>query len=124
MSAAHAPVDGSQVASERPRAVALTRAAYVVNLSYLPWFWVTFAAGYWVYSWFDLEPGATAITDAGIRGWLALTAWALSASLPSWFGTRFAIRARRAGGGRAAAGALMLNLVFIVGFLVLILLTG
>lgn len=124
MSAADVPVDGSQVASERPRAVALTRAAYVVNLSYLLWFWVTFAAGYWVYSWFDLEPGATALTDEGIRGWIALTAWALSASVPSWLGTRFAIRALRAGGLKSAVGALILNLVFIVGFSVLILLSG
>ena len=36
----------------------LTVWSYVVNLAYVAWFWVMFAAGYWVYSWFDLDPSA------------------------------------------------------------------
>lgn len=67
------PLDGAPLASARPQALALTRVAYQVNLTYLLWFWITFTAGYWVYSWFDLEPGVDTLPDAGGEGWIALT---------------------------------------------------
>jgi hypothetical protein len=124
MSTATGPLDSSQLASGRSPAFALIRVAYLVNLTYLVWFWVTFAAGYWVYSWFDLEPGVDSLPDAGVGGWIALFGWALVASLPSWFGTRFAVRAGRAGGGKVATIALILNLVVVVGFFSWILLGG
>lgn len=79
------PLDGAPLASARPQALALTRVAYLVNLTYLLWFWITFTAGYWVYSWFDLEPGVDTLPDAGGEGWIALTGWVRRSVLPIRF---------------------------------------
>lgn len=124
MSTANVPLSGPGPTSTKSRARTLRDAAYKVNLAYLLWFWITFAAGYWVYSWFDLDPAGNSLADEGFGGWAALIAWGLFASVPSWFGAWFAVRATREGGGRSAAVALSLNLVIVAGFLVWILLSG
>lgn len=124
MPTAHDALSGPVVPSKEPRSRTLIRAAYAVNLAYVLWFWVTFAAGYWVYSLFGLDPSVDSLKSAGGLGWIALVMWALAASVPSWFGARFAVRAVRAGGRGSATVALILNVVFVVAFLVWIIVAG
>jgi hypothetical protein len=124
VSTENVPAPGPAPISTKSRAQTLRGNAYKVNLAYLLWFWITFAAGYWVYSWFDLDPSVDRLADHGLGGRVALTAWALFASVPSWFGARFALRSMREGGGRSAGVALAVNLVLVAGFLVWILLSG
>lgn len=113
--------DPRPTASEQPGA-GLTMRAYVVNLAYIAWFWVMFAAGYWVYSWFDLDPSAAqSLRDAGLAGWAAALGYALVATSPSWVGAWLAGRARAVGAGRAATIALVVNLVVGSGLLVAVL---
>ncbi|MCB2175645.1 MAG: hypothetical protein KQH57_07540 [Actinomycetales bacterium] len=110
--------DPQPTAPEQPGA-GLTRRAYVVNLAYVAWFWVMFAAGYWVYSWFDLDPSAgQPLRDAGLAGWVATIGYALVATSPSWVGAWFAGRARVVGAGRAGTIALVVNLVVGAGLFV------
>lgn len=119
MSATHttAPVHGSPSAGSRART--LTLAAYLVNLTYLVWFWVAFAAGYWVASWFGIDPVEASITDQGVLGWLAAIGLGLFAALPSLTGIVLAVRAKRAGAGAAATVAIVLNLVIPIGWVAL-----
>ena len=105
--------------STRSRARTLTLAAYLVNLSYVVWFWVMFAGGYWVASWFGIDPVEESITDQGVLGWLAAVGLGLVAALPSLIGAVLAVRARRAGAGAAATVALILNLALPIGWIAL-----
>lgn len=119
MSATHTapPVHGSSSAGSRART--LTLAAYLVNLTYLVWFWVAFAAGYWVASWFGIDPVEASITDQGVLGWLAAIGLGLFAALPSLTGAVLAVRARHAGAGAAAIVALVVNLAIPIGWIAL-----
>jgi hypothetical protein len=114
-----APIDGS--------AQSLTIMAFLAPLTYLIWFWVMFAAGYWLTDLFDAYPSsstAPALASMGVGGWLANLAYFVVLALPSWVGAGLAVRARRQGGGAAALVALGLNLLLIVGCLVLGLVSG
>jgi hypothetical protein len=102
----------------------LTVWSYVVNVAYLAWFWVMFAASYWVYSLFDLDPGAgDVLSSEGALGWLAAMVFGVVTALPSWVGAWLALRARTAGAGVAAVISLVLNLMLAVGYLALVILT-
>ena len=83
------------------------------------WFWVMFAGGYWVASWFGIDPVEESITDQGVLGWLAAVGLGLVAALPSLIGAVLAVRARRAGAGAAATVALILNLALPIGWIAL-----
>lgn len=115
----HAAGAGGETTPEGHR---LTVVSYVVNLGYVVWFWVMFAAGYWVYSWFGLDPSSSALSDAGAGGWLAALGYGLVVGLPSWIGAWVAQRAYRVGGGLAAMVALVVNLVIAVAWLTAVLL--
>ncbi len=124
MSVPTVPKSGPTPTSTPQPGAGLVRRAYLVNLVYLAWFWVMFAAGYWVYSWFDLDPSAGGwLGDAGPVGWVAALGYAAVATIPSWVGAVLAGRARRAGAGRAATVALVVNLVVGAALLVVVLLT-
>jgi hypothetical protein len=97
----------------------LTLAAYLVNLTYLAWFWVMFMGGYWVASWFGIDPVEESITDQGVLGWLAAIGLGLVAALPSLVGVLLAVRAKRAGAGTAATVALVINLMVPIGWIAL-----
>jgi tetrahydromethanopterin S-methyltransferase subunit E len=103
---------------------ALTTWSYAVNLAYLVWLPVMFVAGYWVYSWFGLEPGMDTLSSAGFLGWLATLGFGLVTTLPSWCGAWLAVRARRVGGHMAAVVALVLNLLLAVGYTLVVLVGG
>lgn len=98
------------------KARTLTLAAYLVNLAYVVWFWVMFAGGYWVASWFGIDPVEESITDQGLLGWLAAIGLGLVAALPSLVGVVLAVRAKRAGAGTAATVALVVNIALPVGW--------
>jgi hypothetical protein len=107
-------------ASARPGRT-LTVWSYLVNLAYLAWFWVMFAAGYWVYSLFDLDPSAgDELSSEGVLGWSAAMVFGVVTALPSWVGAWLALRARAAGAGVAAVISLVLNLLIAVGYLALV----
>jgi hypothetical protein len=72
--------------ADRSRARSLTLAAYVVNLGYLVWFWVMFIGGYWVASWFGIDPVEESITDQGVLGWLAAFGLGVVSAVPSLVG--------------------------------------
>ncbi len=97
----------------------LTAAAYLVNLTYLVWFWVMFVAGYWVASWFGIDPSSESITDQGVLGVLAAIGLGLVAALPSLYGLLLAVRAKRAGAGVAATVAIVLNIAIMLGWVAL-----
>jgi hypothetical protein len=101
------------------KARTLTLAAYLVNLAYVVWFWVMFAGGYWVASWFGVDPVEESITDQGLLGWLAAIGLGLVAALPSLVGVVLAVRAKRAGAGRAATVALVMNIALPIGWVAL-----
>ena len=101
------------------KARTLTLAAYLVNLAYVVWFWVMFAGGYWVASWFGIDPVEESITDQGLLGWLAAIGLGLVAALPSLVGVVLAVRAKRAGAGAAATVALVLNIALPIGWVAL-----
>jgi hypothetical protein len=104
---------------------ALTVWSYLVDFGYLVWFWVMLAAGYWVYSWFDMEPGmGDSLTDAGVLGWLTAVGVTAAVVLPSIIGAWLALRARRAGAGLGATVALGLNVLIVLGYVVLTLVMG
>ena len=101
------------------KARTLTLAAYLVNLAYVVWFWVMFAGGYWVASWFGIDPVEESITDQGVLGWLAAIGLGLVAALPSLVGAVLAVRAKRAGAGTAATVALIINIMLPIGWIAL-----
>ena len=101
------------------RARTLTLAAYLVNLAYVVWFWVMFAGGYWVASWFGIDPAQESLTDQGLLGVLAAIGLGLVAAIPSLVGVFFAVRAKRAGAGAAATVALVLNIALPIGWVAL-----
>ena len=111
MSTAHIPLPGRRAQPTSSKPHALTLAAYLVNLTYIVWFWVMFAAGYWVASWFGIDPVEASITDQGALGWLAVIGLGLVAALPSFIGVALAVRAKRVGAGAAATVALVLNIL-------------
>ena len=89
----------------------LTAWAYLVQLAYIPWLMVMFAAGYAVYAMFDVEPGlGVDLFDQGFPGRLANIAFYALLALPNWVGAAFGARSRKAGGGRAATIAMWQNL--------------
>mgnify|MGYP003450519347 FL=1 len=105
--------------ADRSRARSLTLAAYVVNLGYLVWFWVMFIGGYWVASWFDIDPVEESITDQGVLGWLAAFGLGVVSAVPSLVGAFLAVRAKRAGAGTAATVALVINILVPIGWIAL-----
>ena len=119
MSATQYETQEHRAPSAGTRARSLTLAAYLVNLGYLVWFWVMFAAGYWVASWFGIDPAEQSLTDQGVLGWLAAIGTGLVAALPSLVGVLLAIRAKRLGAGVAATWALVLNIALPIGWVVL-----
>ncbi|HOB80780.1 MAG TPA: hypothetical protein PLO87_02615, partial [Ornithinibacter sp.] len=93
MSATSVTTQDRQHAADRSRARSLTLAAYVVNLGYLVWFWVMFIGGYWVASWFGIDPVEESITDQGVLGWLAAFGLGVVSAVPSLVGAFLAVRA-------------------------------
>lgn len=90
----------------------LTIWAYLVQLAYLPWLMVMFAAGYAVYALFGVEPGlGVDLFDQGLLGRLANIAFYAALALPNWIGAALAARSRSVGGGRPATIALWQNLL-------------
>lgn len=108
-----------QHAADRSRARSLTLAAYVVNLGYLVWFWVMLIGGYWVASWFGIDPVEESITDQGVLGWLAAFGLGVVSAVPSLVGAFLAVRAKRAGAGTAATVALVINILVPIGWIAL-----
>jgi len=94
MSATSVTTQDRQHAADRSRARSLTLAAYVVNLGYLVWFWVMFIGGYWVASWFGIDPVEESITDQGVLGWLAAFGLGVVSAVPSLVGAFLAVRAK------------------------------
>jgi phosphotransferase system glucose/maltose/N-acetylglucosamine-specific IIC component len=119
MSATHTTPSVHGTPSTGTSAHTLTLAAYLVNLGYVLWFWVAFAAGYWVASWFGIDPAQASITDQGVLGWLAAIGLGVFAALPSLLGILLAVRAKRAGAGAAATVALVLNIALPLGWIAL-----
>ena len=111
--------EAQHAAPTSSRARTLTRAAYVVNLAYVVWFWVMFAGAFWVASWFGIDPVEESIFDQGVLGWAAGIGTLLVAALPSLVGAYLAVRAKRAGAGTAATVALILNLALPIGWIAL-----
>ena len=105
--------------ADRSRARSLTLAAYVVNLGYLVWFWVMFIGGYWVASWFGIDPVEESITDQGVLGWLAAFGLGVVSAVPSLVGAFLAVRAKCAGAGTAATVALVINILVPIGWIAL-----
>lgn len=105
--------------ADRSRARSLTLAAYVVNLGYLVWFWVMLIGGYWVASWFGIDPVEESITDQGVLGWLAAFGLGVVSAVPSLVGAFLAVRAKRAGAGTAATVALVINILVPIGWIAL-----
>ena len=113
----HSP---SPVAPEESPSRIWTSMAYLSLLAYLVWLPVMFVMGYWVTSWFDVDPGSgPTMADQGVLGWLANLGLAVLAGLPAWLGAGAAIRSRHLGGRTAPLVALVLTvlvaLVFLVG---------
>ena len=119
MSATPVPTQDQHHPTTTSRARTLTLAAYLVNLTYVVWFWVMFAGGYWVASWFGIDPVEESITDQGVLGWLAAIGLGLVAALPSLIGVVLAVRAKRAGAGTAATLALVINIMLPIGWIAL-----
>ena len=119
MSATSVTTQDRQHAADRSRARSLTLAAYVVNLGYLVWFWVMFIGGYWVASWFGIDPVEESITDQGVLGWLAAFGLGVVSAVPSLVGAFLAVRAKRAGAGTAATVALVINILVPIGWIAL-----
>jgi hypothetical protein len=119
MSATHTTPPVHRAPSAGSSARSLTLAAYLVNLAYVLWFCVAFAAGYWVASWFGIDPVEASITDQGVLGWLAAIGLGLFAALPSLAGILLAVRGKRAGAGVAATVALVLNIALPLGWIAL-----
>ena len=119
MSATHTTPPVHSAPSAGSGARSLTLAAYLVNLAYVLWFWGAFAAGYWVASWFGIDPVEASITDQGVLGWLAAIGLGLFAALPSLLGILLAVRAKHAGAGAAATVALVLNIALPLGWIAL-----
>lgn len=117
MGVVHMAVPGS-VQDDGPRR--WTVRAFLMPLTYLVWFWVVFALGYWVTDMFDAYPSTdTPLVQTGLDGILANVGYGLVAALPSWIGVWLAVRARREGAGTAAIAALLLNLVMGIGMFAL-----
>lgn len=92
-------------------------------VTYLLWFWVSFAFGYFITdlvgAYPSVDPGP-ALTELGLRGYLAIAIWGLQLALPALVGVWLAMRARRLGAGRPAVAALLLNLVIALGAFALV----
>ena len=78
-----------------------------------------FAGGYWVASWFGIDPVEESITDQGVLGWLAAIGLGLVAALPSLIGVLLAVRAKHAGARTAATVALVINIMLPIGWIAL-----
>jgi hypothetical protein len=93
-----------------------TVAAFLAPLGYLLWLVVMFAAGYWVTSLFDFEPGqGENFADQGTAEWFANAAYFLVVAVPSWIGVGLAAKARALGASKSALVAFWLNLLMGVG---------
>lgn len=92
-----------------------TTAALLMPLTYVVWFWVVFALGYWVTDVFDAYPSTDVpLIQTGWDGVLAAAVYGIICGLPAWIGVWLAARARRGGGGAVAVLALVLNLLIAV----------
>jgi hypothetical protein len=102
-----------------------TVAAFLAPVAYLVWLVVMFAAGYWVTSLFDFEPGqGESFADQGTAEWFANAAYFLVVAAPSWIGVGLAAKARALGAGTSALVAFWLNLLMGVGLALAGILTG
>jgi len=102
-----------------------TVAAFLAPLAYLVWLVVMFAAGYWVTSLFDFEPGqGENFADQGTAEWFANAAYFLVVAVPNWVGVGLAAKARALGAGTSALAAFWLNLLMGVGLALAGILTG
>ncbi len=97
-----------------------TVAAFLMPLTYVVWFWVVFALGYWVTDMFDAYPSTDVpLIRTGLAGVIAAAVYGLVCGLPAWIGVWLAVKARRAGAGVSAIAALALDLLIAVGMFAL-----
>ncbi len=97
-----------------------TMAAFLMPLSYVVWFWVVFALGYWVTDMFDAYPSTDVpLIQTGLDGVIAAAAYGVVCGLPAWIGVWLAVKARRGGAGVSAIAALVLDLLLAVGMFAL-----
>ncbi len=97
-----------------------TITAFLVPLTYVVWFWVVFALGYWVKDIFGAYPSTDVpLIRTGLDGVIAAAVYGLVCGLPAWIGVWLAAKARRGGGGASAVIALVLDLVIAVGMFAL-----
>jgi hypothetical protein len=97
-----------------------TVTAFLMPLTYLIWFWVVFALGYWVTDMFGAYPSTDVpLIRTGLDGVIAAACYGLVCGLPAWIGAWLAAKARRGGGGVSAVIALALNLLIALGMFAL-----
>lgn len=97
-----------------------TTTAFLMPLTYVLWFWVVFALGYWVTDIFGAYPSTDVpLIRTGLDGVIAAAVYGLVCGLPAWIGVWLAAKARRGGGGVSAVIALVLDLVIAVGMFAL-----
>jgi hypothetical protein len=123
MSANTIPAPVQPDRADSARASRLTRWAFAMPLTYLLWFWVSFAFGYFITdvvgAYPSVDPGP-ALTELGLGGYLGIAIWGLQLALPALVGVWLAMRARRFGAGWPAVAALLLNLVIALGAFALV----
>lgn len=116
-----APVRPEQ--PDSARASRLTRWAFAMPFTYLLWFWVSFAFGYFITdvvgAYPSVDPGPS-LTELGMSGYLGIAVWGLQLALPALVGVWLAVRARRLGAAWPAVVALVVNLVIAVGAFLLV----
>lgn len=97
-----------------------TIAAFLMPVTYLIWFWIIFALGYWVTDTFDAYPSTDVpLVQTGVDGVIAAACYAVVCGLPAWIGVGLGAKARRGGAGSAAVVAVVLNLLIAVGMFAL-----
>ncbi|MBK6762107.1 MAG: hypothetical protein IPG68_01950 [Micrococcales bacterium] len=92
-----------------------TTAAFLMPVTYLIWFPIVFALGYWITATFDAYPSTEVpLVQTGLDGIIAAACYGLICGLPAWIGVWLAAKAGRGGGTAAAVLALVLNLLIAV----------
>jgi hypothetical protein len=92
-----------------------TVAAFLMPVTYVVWFWIIFALGYWVTDLFGAYPSTDVpLIRTGLDGVIAAVCYGLVCGLPAWIGVWLAVKARRGGGGASAVAALVLDLLIAV----------
>jgi hypothetical protein len=97
-----------------------TITAFLMPLTYVVWFWVVFALGYWVTDIFGAYPSTDVpLIRTGLDGVIAAAVYGLVCGPPGLDRVWLAAKARRGGGGVSAVIALVLDLVIAVGMFAL-----